>query len=59
MRLTQFGHQVPRRNSTITGELRKASFSVNDCVPFAAGKTKSGARSPSFKVELGIRMSRL
>jgi hypothetical protein len=46
MRFTQFGHQVPRRNSRITGLSARKSESEKFPSRFAATKENSGARDP-------------
>src|SRR3954464_6316511 len=54
MRFTQFGHQVPRRNSTITGPRAVSSPSdtlsptPRPATAFAVFSVNSGARSPTF-----------
>ena len=47
MRFTQFGHQVPRRNSTI--KVPRGRKPESDRIPsrFAAGNRNSGAREPT------------
>jgi hypothetical protein len=52
MRFWQFGHQVPRKNSTITGP--RPSISASEQLPsrFAAASEKSGARDPTSKVSV-------
>jgi len=52
MRFTQFGHQVPRKNSTMAGPFRSSAES--DTLPylFAEESENSGARSPTRSVEL-------
>src|SRR5215470_6734160 len=52
MRFTQFGHQVPRRNSTMVGP--RCNNSESEKVPerFAALSVKAGALSPSLRVSV-------
>jgi hypothetical protein len=50
MRLTQLGHQVPRRNSTIVGPRCRISASEKLPGRFAAFNVKFGALSPTFNV---------
>src|SRR2546421_9975191 len=54
MRLTQLGHQVPRRNSTITGP--RCNNSASEKLPdrFAALRAKPGALSPTFRVSVVV-----
>jgi hypothetical protein len=58
MRFTQFGHQVPRRNSSTTVERWiKSCNRISIGAPialnsFAAESEKLGAESPIFKVSL-------
>jgi hypothetical protein len=56
MRFTQFGHQVPRRNSTITGPRSLISASEYSSSRFAAIKVKSGAESPALSVSVSVRI---
>src|SRR6185437_4346940 len=52
MRFTQLGHQVPRKNSTITGPRLSSACRLMFSALFAAERVKSGARSPTFRVSL-------
>jgi hypothetical protein len=52
MRFTQFGHQVPRKNSTTAGPRSSNFASETSPAPFAEASVNSGARSPTFRVEL-------
>jgi hypothetical protein len=52
MRFTQFGHQVPRKNSRITGPRARRLESENVPSWFAAKSEKSGARDPIPKVSV-------
>ncbi len=54
MRFTQFGHQVPRRNSRIPGVPRCNASFIRENLPaqFAASSSKSGASSPTRKVDV-------
>jgi hypothetical protein len=57
MRFTQFGHQVPRKNSTTTGPRSRSFASDTSPMPFAEAREKSGARSPTFSVALCCAMA--
>jgi hypothetical protein len=50
MRLTQFGHQVPRRNSTINVPRDRKPDSERMPSRFAAASKNSGARDPAVRV---------
>src|SRR5215469_10977758 len=54
MRFTQFGHQVPRRNSTIAGPRCNKSASEKLPARFAALSVKSGALSPILRVSVVV-----
>src|SRR5437879_1772298 len=54
MRLTQFGHQVPRRNSATRGPCCTKYFNDTACGMFAASNMNSGARSPMCSVEFSL-----
>jgi hypothetical protein len=57
MRFTQFGHQVPRRNSNTKEPCESNAESENTPSRFAAGSEKSGACEPSFIVSVKFRIS--
>src|ERR1700691_3874269 len=66
MRFTQFGHQVPRRNSRISGPCARKPPRLNMPSRLAAKSEKSGAFDPisrvsvrSFIVEIAYSKSRL
>jgi hypothetical protein len=59
MRLTQLGHQVPRRNSTATGADFNNDFKETAWGKLAASNLKFGAASPTSNVELWVTMMRL
>jgi hypothetical protein len=52
MRFTQFGHQVPRRNSTI--KVPRVKKPERDRIPsrFAADNKNSGALAPTLRVSV-------
>src|ERR1700686_4445348 len=52
MRLTQLGHQVPRRNSRISVPSASRSSKVNVPSRFAAPSEKLGAREPISRVSV-------
>jgi hypothetical protein len=52
MRLTQFGHQVPRKNSRITAPRARILESEDEPSWFAALSEKSGARDPMPNVSV-------
>src|ERR1039458_5283443 len=52
MRFTQFGHQVPRRNSRISVPWASKPARVNVPSRLAAPKEKSGARDPIARVSV-------
>src|SRR3954468_22140283 len=54
MRLTQLGHQVPRRNSTTKGPCSRKCFNETACGNLAASNMNSGARSPTSNVLLSF-----
>src|SRR5208282_2941912 len=51
-RFTQFGHQVPRRNSKITGPWARNLESEKSPSRFAAASENSGPRDPIPKVSV-------
>jgi hypothetical protein len=51
MRLTQFGHQVPRKNSRIKIPLASNPLNLNS-LPLASFSTKSGAFDPTCNVSV-------
>jgi len=52
MRLTQFGHHVPRKNSRTAGPRARRIESEKFPSRFAAASEKSGARDPIPKVSV-------
>jgi hypothetical protein len=58
MRFTQFGHQVPRKNSKMTGPCSRKLGSENFPPRFAAASEKSGARDPIPSVSVQLRISK-
>jgi hypothetical protein len=52
MRLTQLGHQVPRRNSRIAGPRARRLESEKTPSRLAAVSEKSGARDPIPRVSV-------
>src|SRR5580700_10905200 len=52
MRLTQFGHQVPRKNSTIRVPRDRKPDSERMPSRFAAASKNSGARDPTVRVSV-------
>ncbi len=52
MRFTQFGHQVPRRNSTISAPRDRKPEREKIPSRFAADSRNSGAREPTAKVSV-------
>src|ERR1700690_3102855 len=52
MRFTQFGHQVPRRNSTINAPRDRKPESERIPSRFAADSKNSGARDPTDRVSV-------
>ena len=56
MRFTQFGHQVPLKNSTTRIARRKNPDMVNIPSRFAASNANSGAREPTCNVSVRSRM---
>src|SRR5712691_992225 len=56
MRFTQFGHQVPRRNSRISVPFSIRPLRVNVPLRLAAPREKSGARDPISKVSVRFFM---
>src|ERR1017187_5147417 len=56
MRFTQFGHQVPRRNSRISVPWASKPARVNVPSRLAAPKEKSGARAPISRVSVRFFM---
>src|SRR5208337_1356640 len=56
MRFTQFGHQVPRRNSRISVPCASRPPRVNVPSRLAAAREKSGAREPISKVSVRFCM---
>src|ERR1019366_6941638 len=56
MRFTQFGHQVPRRNSRISAPFAGKPARLNVPSRLAAVREKSGAREPTSKVSVRFFM---
>src|SRR6266481_1989640 len=56
MRLTQFGHHVPRRNSRISVPFSIRPLRVNVPSRLAAPREKSGARDPISRVSVRLFM---
>src|SRR6266404_1931003 len=56
MRFTQFGHQVPRRNSRISAPFSIRPLRVNVPSRLAASREKSGAREPISRVSVRFFM---
>src|SRR5271157_3832302 len=56
MRFTQFGHQVPRRNSRISVPRASKPPRVNVPSRLAAPREKSGAREPISRVSVRFLM---
>src|ERR1700687_391294 len=56
MRFTQFGHQVPRRNSRISVPCVSNPLRVNVPSRLAAPREKSGAREPISRVSVRFCM---
>src|SRR6266576_6546136 len=56
MRFTQFGHQVPRRNSRISAPFSIRPLRVNVPSRLAASREKSGAREPISRVSVRFCM---
>jgi hypothetical protein len=54
MRFTQFGHQVPRKNSKINEPAAFRLLRRNWPSPFAAPKANSGARLPISSVSVRV-----
>jgi len=52
MRFAQFGHHVPRKNSTISGPRDRKPESERMPSRFAADNKNSGALDPTLKVSV-------
>ena len=57
MRLTQFGHHVPRRNSRITAPCARKEDSEKLASRLAAASEKSGATEPTARVSVRSAIS--